>query len=88
MTAPRRLPPCKLAPWFQTRIWGFDDLRPWFEYSTKPGEEPVDRLCAAQADSLTDLPVAVLTRRLGRLSDDAMRRLCAAIDVAAGCTGA
>ena len=57
------------------------------EVLLEPGEEPVDRLCAAQADSLTDLPVAVLARRLGRLSDEAMRQLCAALDVATGCSG-
>lgn len=55
------------------------------EVLLEPGEEPVDRLCVAQADSLTDLPVTVLTRRLGRLSDEAMRQLCAALNVAAGC---
>ena len=58
------------------------------EVLLEPGEEPVDRLCAAQADSLTDLPVVVLTRRLGRVSDHAMRQLCTALNVAAGCTGA
>ncbi len=35
------LPPFKLAPYFQTRIWGFDDLRPWFDFQTPPGSEPV-----------------------------------------------
>jgi mRNA interferase MazF len=52
----------------------------------EPGEEPVQRVCAAQLDSLTDLPVDVLTRRLGRLSDAAMRQLCVALEVAAGCS--
>ncbi|GAA5165946.1 toxin [Ornithinimicrobium tianjinense] len=37
---------------------------------------------------LTDLPVAVLAPRLGRLSDEVMRRLCGAIKLAAGwCQG-
>ncbi len=35
------LPPFKLAPYFQTRIWGFDDLRPWFDFQTPAGSEPV-----------------------------------------------
>lgn len=56
------------------------------EVLLEPGAEPVHRLCAAQLDSLTDLPVCVLTRRLGRLSDEAMRQLCAALSVAAGCS--
>ena len=56
------------------------------EVLLEPGSEPVHRLCAAQLDSLTDIPVRVLTRRLGRLSDEAMRRLCAALSVAADCS--
>ncbi len=32
------LPPFKLAPYFQTRIWGFDDLAPWFDHKAAPGE--------------------------------------------------
>lgn len=56
------------------------------EVLLEPGEEPVHRRCAAQLDALTDLPVTVLTRRLGRLSDEAMRQLCAALSVAAGCS--
>lgn len=35
------------------------------EVLLEPGTEPVHRLCAAQLDSLTDMPVSVLTRRLG-----------------------
>ena len=29
------LSPFKLAPYFQTRIWGFRDLAPWFDYKTE-----------------------------------------------------
>jgi len=28
------LPPFRLAPYFRTRIWGFHDLSPWFDYKT------------------------------------------------------
>ena len=49
------------------------------------GDEPVDRLCVAQLDSVIDLPVEVLTQRLGRLSDAAMRKVCGSLAVAAGC---
>lgn len=55
------------------------------ELLLEPGEEPVHRPCVAQLDSVTDLPVQVLTRRLGRLSDDAMRKACDALAVASGC---
>lgn len=51
-----------------------------------PSEEPVRRECVVQLDAVTDLPVAVLSRRLGRLSDVAMARLCHALSVAAGCS--
>lgn len=27
-------PPFRLAPYFRTRIWGFQDLAPWFDYKT------------------------------------------------------
>ena len=26
--------PFRLAPYFRTRIWGFHDLAPWFDYKT------------------------------------------------------
>lgn len=29
------LPPFRLEPWFRTRIWGFHDLSPWFDYKTE-----------------------------------------------------
>lgn len=45
----------------------------------------MQRLCVVQLDALVDLPVDVLTRRLGRLSDEAMRRVCAGLAVAAAC---
>ncbi len=28
------LPPFRLAPFFRTRIWGFNDLAPWFDFTT------------------------------------------------------
>ena len=38
MDARSPLPPFKLTPFFQTRIWGIDDLRPWFEHRAAAGE--------------------------------------------------
>ncbi len=38
MQVSEQLPPFKLQPYFQTRIWGFDDLRPWFEHQAEAGE--------------------------------------------------
>lgn len=56
------------------------------EVLLEPGEEPVQRICVAQLDALTDLPITALTRRLGRLSDGGMRQVCAALNVATGCS--
>ncbi len=45
MTQAGPLPPFKLAPFFQTRIWGFHNLRPWFAYppdtEAGSGGEPI-----------------------------------------------
>ncbi|WP_131105968.1 type II toxin-antitoxin system PemK/MazF family toxin [Ornithinimicrobium sufpigmenti] len=57
------------------------------EVLLEPGQEPVHQRCVVQLDALTDLPVDVLTRRRGGLSDAAMRQVCEAVTVAAGCTG-
>ena len=27
--------PFRLEPWFRTRIWGFHDLAPWYDYKTE-----------------------------------------------------
>jgi mRNA interferase MazF len=40
---------------------------------------------AANLDSLENLSAGVLVERLGRLSDDRMRQLCDALEVAVGC---
>lgn len=57
------------------------------EVLLEPEEEPVRQVCVVQLDALVDLPVDVLTRRLGRLSDAAMRQVCEAVAVATGCAG-
>ena len=56
------------------------------EVLLEPGEEPVDRECVAQLDALTELPVSVLSRRLGRHSDAVMSEICAALAIASGCS--
>lgn len=55
------------------------------EVVLEPGAEPVHRACVVQLDAVTDLPVTVLARRLGRLSDEAVRQICTALAVATGC---
>lgn len=55
------------------------------EVVLEPGEDPVPRRCSVNLDSVESVSVAVLVDRLGRLSDERMRQLCTALDVAAGC---
>ena len=51
-----------------------------------PGEDPVPRRSGVNLDLVESVAVAVLVERLGRLSEDRMRQLCAAIGVAVDCT--
>lgn len=50
-----------------------------------PGEDPVPKLSAVNLDSVESVSVAVLVERLGVLSDDRMRDVCAALAVAVDC---
>jgi mannose-6-phosphate isomerase len=51
------LAPFRIAPFFRTRIWGFDDLRPWFDFRTTG--EPIGEVwltgdqCLAETGPLT-----------------------------------
>ena len=55
------------------------------EVGLEPGEDPVPRPCVVNLDSVESVSVATLVDRLGRLSDDRMRQLCAALEVAVDC---
>ena len=50
-----------------------------------PGEDPVPRRSAVNLDSVESVSVAVLLERLGTLSDERMRDICAALEVAVDC---
>ena len=52
-----------------------------------PAEDPVPRRCAVNLDSVEGVSVSVLVTRLGRLADDRMREVCAALGVAVDCPG-
>lgn len=69
------LRPFKLAPFFRTRIWGFHDLSPWFDYKTDG--EPIGEvwltgeMCAAETGplkgrSLKEITVANSEALLGK----------------------
>ena len=56
------------------------------EVLLEPGEDPIPRPSAVNLDSVESVSVGVLVERLGRLSDDRMRQICAALEVAVACT--
>lgn len=56
------------------------------EVVLEPGDDPVPRRCAVNLDSVESVSVAVLVERVGRLSGDRMRQVCAAISVAVECS--
>ncbi|MBK9177974.1 MAG: type II toxin-antitoxin system PemK/MazF family toxin [Acidimicrobiales bacterium] len=55
------------------------------EVVLEPGMDPIPRSSAVNLDSLESVSIGVLVDRLGRLSDDRMRDVCAALSVAVDC---
>lgn len=50
-----------------------------------PGDDPIPERSAVNLDSVESVSVGVLVERLGRLSGERMRQICAALDVAVAC---
>jgi mRNA interferase MazF len=50
-----------------------------------PGVDPIPRPSVVNLDSIESVSFGVLVERLGRLSDDRMVQLCAALEVAVDC---
>ncbi len=55
------------------------------EVVLEPNDDPVPQRCAINLDSVESVSVAVLVQRLGRLADERMRQICAALEVAVDC---
>ena len=55
------------------------------EVVLEPATDPVPRLSAVNLDSVASVSTGVLVERLGRLSDDRMREICDALEVAVDC---
>ncbi|MFP5229791.1 MAG: type I phosphomannose isomerase catalytic subunit [Acidobacteriota bacterium] len=61
------LPPFRLAPFFRTRPWGFQDLHPWFHYRTDG--EPIGEvwltgeMCLADTGPLQGTSLAEITKQ-------------------------
>ena len=55
------------------------------EVVLEPGPDPVPATSAVNLDALDNTPVALLVERLGRLSDERIHQICAALKVAVAC---
>ncbi|MCZ7527769.1 MAG: type II toxin-antitoxin system PemK/MazF family toxin [Acidimicrobiia bacterium] len=55
------------------------------EVVLEPGEDPVPRRSVVNLDSVESVAVGLLVERLGRLGDERMREVCAALAVAVAC---
>ena len=56
------------------------------EVVLEPGEDPIPQTSAVNLDSIESVSVGVLVERIGRVGDDRMRQICAALDVAVACS--
>ena len=57
------------------------------EVLLEPGDDPVPRASVVNLDSVESVPLATLVERLGRLSDERMPQICAALAIAVACEG-
>jgi mRNA interferase MazF len=53
----------------------------------EPGEDPIPLPSVVNLDSVESVSIGTLVERVGRLSDQRMRQICAALDVAVACDG-
>jgi mRNA interferase MazF len=51
----------------------------------EPGEDPVPRTSVINLDSVESVSLGTLVERLGRLSDERMRQICEALEIAVAC---
>lgn len=57
------------------------------EVLLEPGDDPVPRTSVVNLDSVESVSLATLVERLGRLSDERMRQVCQALEIAVACEG-
>jgi mRNA-degrading endonuclease toxin of MazEF toxin-antitoxin module len=55
------------------------------EVALEPGDDPVPQQCVVALDSVEVVPVGVLDQRLGVLTLQRMRQVCAALEAAVDC---
>lgn len=57
------------------------------EVLLEPNDDPIPRLSVVNLDSVESVSLGTLVDRLGRLSDERMRQICSALEVAVACDG-
>jgi mRNA interferase MazF len=57
------------------------------EVVLEPTEDPIPRNSVVNLDSVESVSIGTLVERLGRLSDDRMRQICNALEIAVACQG-
>jgi mRNA interferase MazF len=57
------------------------------EVLLEPGEDPVPQTSVVNLDSVESVSLGTLVERLGRLSDERMRQICMALEIAVACEG-
>lgn len=55
------------------------------EVLLEPTEDPIPRISVVNLDLVESVPIATLVERLGRLSDERMRQICNALEIAVAC---
>lgn len=57
------------------------------EVRLEPDEDPIPQASVVNLDSIESVALGTLVERIGRLGDDRMRQICAALEVAVACEG-
>jgi mRNA interferase MazF len=57
------------------------------EVLLEPSTDPIPRISVVNLDSVESVSLGTLVERLGRLSDERMRQVCSAFEIAVACGG-
>jgi mRNA interferase MazF len=57
------------------------------EVALEPSSDPIPQRSAINLDSVESVSISVLVERLGRLGDQRMREVCAALEISTDCGG-
>jgi mRNA interferase MazF len=57
------------------------------EVLLEPPDDPIPLVSVVNLDSVESVSIGFLVERLGRLSDDRMREVCEALEIAVDCQG-